>query len=240
MATALIETHDAPTQAPPGAVPPTLWLASRSPRRAQLLEAAGFAFTAFAPPYADPADPNCVVNAPAGALRAQWLAERKAASVSPDDLPAPRGGSGVLVTADTLVVDAQGALIGTPESAEQAVQTLRRLRNATHTIATGVCVGSVGDAATSFLITVEVTLGPLDDALLEAYGVSAGWRGKAGGYNLDERQRAGWPIGVDGDRDAVMGLPVAALVPRLAALGVFPRPTSEADALKRKDSPTDG
>lgn len=239
MATALCETRDGPTGAQPGAAP-TLWLASRSPQRAQLLHAAGFDFTAFDPPYADPADPNRVVDAPAGASRACWLAQRKAASVSQDDLPGPRGARGVLLTADTLVVDAEGALIGTPESAEQAVATLRRLRSATHTIATGVCLQCVGGAATSFLVTAEVTFGPLDDALLEAYGASAGWQGKAGGYNLDEREHAGWPIAVEGDRAAVMGLPMAELVPRLATLGVSPRKTWAADALTRKDSATDG
>jgi len=242
MGSVLLETTAPPSDAPA----PALWLASRSPRRAELLRAAGFVFAAFDPPYDDPSDPNRVAGVPGasgvpgGPELARWLAERKAASVAEADPPGLSDGA-VLLTADTLVVAPGGGLLGTPESADQAVATLRELRHATHTIATGVCLhraggaGGAGRDTSSFLATARVTFGVLDDALLDAYVAGGGWRGKAGGYNLEERQRDGWPVAVDGDPDAVMGLPVAALVPRLAALGVTPRV-----APKRKESATDG
>lgn len=236
MGSVLLETDSAPANA----ATPSLWLASRSPRRAELLRAAGFVFTAFDPPYDDPADPNRVTDAPGGPELARWLAERKAASVAEADLPdlLDLPGGAVLLTADTLVVAPGGGLLGTPESAAEAGATLRRLRHATHTIATGVCLRRVGGGRTSFLATARVTFGALDDALLDAYVAGDGWRGKAGGYNLAERQCDGWPVTVDGDPDAVMGLPVKALAPRLAAFGVFPYapPTTP----QRKDSAADG
>ena len=202
----------------PGFGVPTLWLASRSPRRAELLRAAGFAFQAFDPPYDDPADPNCVTAAPGGAGRARWLAERKAASVSRRDLP--RGA--VVLTADTLVVAPDGGLLGTPETPEQARAVLSRLCGAAHVVATGVCLRRGGEDASSFLVTARVTWGAVDWGRIERYVAGGQWRGKAGGYNLVERQRDGWPVTVEGDRAAVMGLPVAALGPRLAALGIVP------------------
>ena len=225
MGSALRSSDDTLTEA----AAPALWLASRSPRRAALLREAGFGFTAFDPPYDDPADPNRVNAAPTGPERARWLAERKAASVPPGDLPA----GAVLLTADTLVVAPGGALLGTPESEAQARQTLEQLRGATHTIATGVCLRRGNDRPASFLATARVTFGALSDALLEAYVAGGGWRGKAGGYNLSERQRDGWPVTVEGDPAAVMGLPVAALAPRLAALGIY-------SDLQGKDAVADG
>jgi len=230
MGSALLETDDTPVDA----TSPALWLASRSPRRAALLRAAGFNFVVFDPPYDDPADPNRVVGAPAGPERARWLAERKAASVGTADLP----DGAVLLTADTLVMTPGGRLLGTPESATQAAATLRCLREATHTIATGVCLWRAAGGSSSFLTLARVAFGALDDLLIDRYVAGDGWRGKAGGYNLEERQREGWPITVDGDPAAVMGLPVAALVPRLAALGVHPRQTPP--ATERKDAAADG
>jgi len=68
--------------------PKHLLLASRSPRRALLLREAGFGFSQFEPPFADPADPNELFACPNtrrdGPAVAQRLAELKARSV-PDD-----------------------------------------------------------------------------------------------------------------------------------------------------------
>jgi septum formation protein len=59
-----------------------------------------------------------------------------------------------------------------------------------------------------------VTWGDVDDDAIDEYVASGQWRGKAGGYNLEERLEAGWPIECEGDPTTVMGLPMR----RLAAM----------------------
>ena len=201
-----------------------LLLGSRSPRRAELLTRAGFVYSRRwirrtwirRTPTGRP-DGGAATDGPA---LARGLAERKAASVDAADLPA----GSVLLTADTLVVASGGGLLGTPESAGQAAATLRRLRGHTHVIATGVCLRGVpkaggrsgGGANTkSFVATAHVHFGEIDDAEIDRYVAGGGWAGKAGGYNLEERQAAGWPVTVDGEAAAVMGLPLETLTPRL-------------------------
>jgi predicted house-cleaning NTP pyrophosphatase (Maf/HAM1 superfamily) len=58
---------------------------------------------------------------------------------------------------------------------------------------------------------------------LEHYLNTDGWIGKAGGYNLTDRQHAGWPITVEGDPATVMGLPMNRLVGVLAGYGITAR-----------------
>ena len=209
----------------------TLWLASRSPQRAALLRAAGYRFSVLTPGYADPADPNrSGVDTRDGPALARMLAERKAASV-PATADADGWDGGVLLAADTLVIAPDGGLLGTPETADEAAATLRRLRDATHTIATGVCLrggaGGAGGAGgpcadASWVETAAVRFGPLPDAVIAEYVATGAWRGRAGGYNLTERRADGWPVRVDGDDDTVTGMPVRAVRGPLAARGVHP------------------
>ena len=200
-------------------------------------------FERFDPPYDDPADPNELLNAEAGAPHggqiAQELAERKAASVPakalqrgalpgsvPGTLP---GAAAVVLTADTVGITPDGGLVGTPQTAEQARAMLGRLMGATHTIATGVALraGSAESCSwgelRSFHDLARVTLGRVDPKTLEQYLDSGQWAGKAGGYNLAERMAAGWPITVEGDPGTVMGLPMRRLAPLLVEAGVHPQ-----------------
>ena len=64
----------------------------------------------------------------------------------------------------------------------------------------------------------RVAFGVLGESELQEYLESGEWRGKAGGYNLVDRQEAGWPVRCDGDPDTVMGLPMRRLQPVLRRL----------------------
>ncbi|MEM9882358.1 MAG: Maf family protein [Planctomycetota bacterium] len=193
-------------------------MGSRSPRRALLLREAGFVFTQTDPPYVDPAEPDvgATVSAEVVAVR---LAVRKADSVDTDSLVP----GAVLLAADTVGVTAGGRLLGTPETADAARAMLRSLVGRSHRIVTGIALRGGGRPSESWGDAAEVTLGSVSEVGIEAYIAGGGWRGKAGGYNLAERQAAGWPIAVDGDPGTVMGLPMRRLVPRLAAWEVVPR-----------------
>ena len=56
-----------------------------------------------------------------------------------------------------------------------------------------------------------VTWGDIDMSEVDQYIDSEQWRGKAGGYNLQDRIDAGWPITCAGDPATVMGLPMRRL-----------------------------
>lgn len=224
----------------PSSAAPTLLLASRSPRRALLLREAGFEFRQITPPFDDPADPNPPeVSEPdadstagdaggdsggdsggGGPATAQRLAERKARSFSADDMsPFP---AAVLLAADTLGVTAAGRLIGTPETRPEAHAMLAALIGQTHTIVTGVALRHPDGRIQTFADTAEVHLGHVNEDQLSRYLDSDQWVGKAGGYNLIERQHAGWPITVTGDPATVMGLPMRRLGAVLGQWGVLP------------------
>jgi nucleoside triphosphate pyrophosphatase len=201
---------------------PRLILASRSPRRAQLLRDAGFAFEQVDPPFADPPAPHVHGEAEAEALAAR-LAEQKARSALPyielDDQSET-----IVIGADTIVVAPDGSLMGTPTDEADARRMLEVMSDATHQVVTGVALAAhaaEGDRCESFADAAAVHLGPLSGRDIDAYLATGRWRGKAGAYNLFERMDH-WPIEVEGDPTAVVGLPMRMLASALRRLGVNP------------------
>ena len=195
-----------------------LILASKSPRRAALLREAGFLFEQVAPRFDDPPVPKGDGRQTAQDLAGE-LAMKKARSlaglVQPDRL---------VLAADTICVNEAGELIGQPASRTDAQQMIRSFMNTEHDVVTGVAL--ISDAEGQFMCfadTAVVVFGDITDAQLDAYLDTQGWHGKAGGYNLFDRQRDGWPIAVAGDPTTVMGLPMQRLARLLPQLGVTPR-----------------
>ncbi|MEM9418061.1 MAG: Maf family protein [Planctomycetota bacterium] len=206
---------------------PRLLLASRSPRRGQLLRESGFRLEQITPDFQDPADPNqAFEKVPDGPDAALYLAQHKTSQL-PDALIAQFPNSTIL-TSDTVGIAPDGKLIGTPESREQALDMLRSLVGQLHTIATGVCLRLPDGTTESFVDTANVNLGQVSEDELLRYIDTDQWVGKAGGYNLQERQAAGWPITVEGDPGTVMGLPMQRLTPLLTALGIPRHPNPNA------------
>ena len=199
---------------------PRLILASRSPRRAQLLREAGFRFTQAEPPFDDPPQPVGAVGQGVEDLAGQ-LAGQKAMSLRghvPDD--------SVILAADTICVGTDDQLIGQPRDRDDAERMIRYFMQRTHGVVTGAALLTHNmDTPQTLVDCTDVTLGALSDVQLADYLDSGGWRGKAGGYNLFDRQAAGWPLTVQGDGTTVVGLPMLKLVPALFALGVLPEPT---------------
>lgn len=204
--------------------PPALVLASRSPRRAQLLRDAGFEFSQVDPPFEDANQPGDT-SSPAAVL-AGSLAAHKAASVLDAGLAGDRPDA-VVLGADTIVVDQAGVLTGTPTDREQARDMIERLIDCAHQVVTVVALvaqtcQSAGDLRTQTLVdTATVHLGKVGPDELQRYLDTQQWRGKAGGYNLFERQNH-WPLRVEGDPTTVVGLPMRKLVPTLQAWNIEP------------------
>ncbi|MFK7790335.1 MAG: nucleoside triphosphate pyrophosphatase [Phycisphaeraceae bacterium] len=192
---------------------PPLILASQSPRRAELLREARIDFEQRSPPFADPDQPPAHLRGDEAEAYAASLAAQKARS-----LAAVLTGSAVILAADTICVDDHGELVGKPRDRAHAWEMLRSFIETEHRVLTGVSllrVGSDEQAIESFADVAVVRFGSVGEFELDAYLDTDDWQGKAGGYNLFDRQAAGWPIEVEGDPTTVVGLPMRRLVPML-------------------------
>ncbi len=192
-----------------------LALASRSPRRVQLLREHGFEPTII---ELDVDDSDIHVRDSKPEQTAMALAYFKAAAGAAHSIGSQR----LILAADTFVVK-DGAIIGKPRDASHADAMVQSLSGGAHSVITGVALIDLRSSSESaerwlFADVANVVVGDIPDASREAYIASGDWRGKAGAYNLDERLRAGWPITFTGDPGAIMGLPMRRLSPMLHQL----------------------
>ncbi len=193
--------------------PPRLILASRSPRRAALLREAGYAFEQMDPPFDDPPHPEVRAGATPGDLAA-GLAQEKAMSLARWLRDRRESGRFIILAADTICIGADGRLIGQPADRDEARRILQGFEGCDHEVVTGVALCDVsGGRCESFSDAAVVAFGKLSEPQIEEYLASGAWRGKAGGYNLFDRQQAGWPVrcAAGGDPTTVVGLPMGKL-----------------------------
>ena len=191
-------------------------LASRSPRRKQLLEEAGIRVHVL-PPHLDDGELTRQGQTPE-----QWVLELallKALDVLQQVSSEKELETGTVLAADTVCVHGS-EIFGQPADAAEALAMLQALRDNTHYTISGVCLINIADDSQhTFVDKATVHFGHVDDAEIDAYIQSESWRGKAGGYNLVERIDAGWPIRCDGDPTTVMGLPMQRLRSLLNGVG---------------------
>ena len=192
-----------------------LVLASASPRRRELLEQAGVAFSVHAVDVDETLEPDDLRD-PAEAVKK--LAERKAHACVEQLLQAGYVGNMIVLGSDTMV--ALGSeVFGKPDSSEQAEHMLRTLSGRTHQVHTGVSVWMVAAPADedislgfrTFADTSQVTFRSIEDAELEAYLATDEPYDKAGAYAIQGTAGA-FVERVDGAIDTVIGLPVERLL----------------------------
>lgn len=178
---------------------PRIVLASRSPKRIEILRREGANFESLEALVDDAATP------PPGEPGevAMSLALAKARSVAGAH-PAVCEGAFV-VGADTICRHRE-ASVGKAETAEEARAILRAMMDGEHRVVTGFAVLRDGEART-FVDEAVVRLEDPGEAEIAAYLKGDAWRGKAGAYDITERRRAGWIVHCRGDEDTVGGLP---------------------------------
>jgi septum formation protein len=189
---------------------PTILLASRSPRRRELLAAAGVPHVAAAPVFDDSTLVPGLISSPA-----HWVASLAYLKAWSQARSHPE--AALVLGSDTACV-LDGRLIGTPEDAAAAHAMIRAFMDRRHEVVTGVAIIDRRGGAPRrhlFADAATVDMGRLPDDLLAAYVAGNGWQGKAGGYNLMERVQAGWPLAWQGDPTTIMGLPMRRLIGRL-------------------------
>ena len=186
-------------------------LASTSPRRRALLAEAGFAFAVDAP---DVDESPRAGEAPDALARRLALAKARAV--------AERADAGACVLgADTIVV-IDGEILGKPRDEAEAVAMLLRIAGRTHRVLTGfaLVVRALGRDDTA-VEESQVRMHPVDRATAERYAASGEPLDKAGAYAA-QGEGGRFVAEIIGSRANVIGLPLEAVVPKLAALGVTP------------------
>lgn len=182
-------------------------LASKSPRRSELLARMGVEFTVKTSkidekmdPFANPADEAARVSlAKAQAVRG---------TCHPDD---------IIIGADTIVV-CDGLTMGKPRSESEAFSMLRRLSGRDHQVLTGLTVLG-GDRTENLTVATTLRFRALSDAEIRNYIATGEPMDKAGAYGI-QGLAAMFVVGLDGDYYNVMGLPVCTLAILLRRFGV--------------------
>ena len=117
---------------------------------------------------------------------------------------------------DTIVVLEDGAILGKPADAVAAAASLTSLSGASHTVTSGLAIHVAGTTRAAAAHT-QVTFRTLTAEQIARYVATGEWRGRAGGYAIQERGAA-LVQGIHGDYLNVVGLPVATLLDLLPDL----------------------
>jgi septum formation protein len=174
-----------------------LILASASPRRAELLTAAGFEFDV------KPAD---VDETPVPGEDPMQYALRVARDKASRIQAGWRESGSVVLSADTVVV-ADSEILGKPEDSEDARRMIRLLSGRAHDVHTAVVVRR-GPTERTEVVTTRVWFQRLDESEITWYVESREPEGKAGAYAIQGRA-ARFIERIDGSWSNVVGLPVA-------------------------------
>ncbi|MGE3176285.1 MAG: nucleoside triphosphate pyrophosphatase [Vicinamibacterales bacterium] len=175
-----------------------LLLASASPRRAELLTAAGFAFRARATDVDERVRPGELPLA-----YVQRLASEKSAAAHDPNAP-----DRVTLGADTAVV-VDGVILGKPIDDRDAEAMLRRLSGRTHDVLTGISL-RCGVREVVRVERTAVEFAALSNQDVSWYVQSGEGRDKAGGYAIQGLASRFIPR-ISGSYSNVVGLPIAAV-----------------------------
>lgn len=185
-----------------------LYLASKSPRRRELLARLGVAFEVLdvdVPEVRGEREPVFdYVRRVAGDKAAAGLATV---------------GDGLVIGSDTEVALGD-RVFGKPRDANDAHAMLAELSGRTHRVITAVTL--VGGGAPAHALSVsEVTFATLDDRRIARYVDSGEYEGKAGAYAIQGAAEA-FIRRLDGSYSGVMGLPLYETAQLLASAGLGP------------------
>lgn len=187
-----------------------IYLASQSPRRAELLRQIGVQHEVYVTDIDErgdageaPADYVCRVAASKARVAAQAISNRHQ--------------SWVVVAADTSIA-LDGEIIGKPRHASDCCRILRRLSAREHLVLTAVAVATPGGQEHR-LSQSRVTFRALLENELEAYCASAEPLDKAGAYAIQGRA-AVFIERLEGSYSGVMGLPLFETAELLRRAGI--------------------
>lgn len=181
----------------------TIILASRSPRRAEILKSAGIPFEVVS---AD-ADETPVKSVTPAELT-MGLASRKLRAVF------ERIGDERLILAADTVVCRNGEIFGKPKDEDDAVRMLSLLSDGWHEVYTGIAMQKNGKLVIDYDVT-HVRMRKMEPSEIKAYVKTKEPMDKAGAYAVQERGSV-FVSRLDGSFHNVVGLPVSLVCSHLS------------------------
>jgi len=175
-------------------------LASKSPRRQELLRGMGVDFEILTKETPE----NYPADLPLDEVP-KYLSLQKSQAFSDKELP----GDYLLITSDTVVI-CEGEILGKPKDREDAMRMLQLLSDKTHHVVTGVTVRSA-EKTMSFAVRSNVTFAQLDEEEIDYYIEHCKPFDKAGAYGIQEWIGYVGISGLEGSFYNVMGLPTRKL-----------------------------
>jgi septum formation protein len=177
----------------------TIYLASRSPRRAELLQQMGLNFTVLPSdvdetPLMNELSHHYVVRLAAEKAQACFA---KLRSDGADIYP--------VLAADT-TVSVDGRILGKPQDDEDAFQMLSAMSGRWHEVHTGIAVATLEGVKTA-ISTTRVEMAKFSDAKILAYVATGEPRDKAGAYGI-QGLASTMIKRIEGSYSGVMGLPI--------------------------------
>jgi septum formation protein len=186
-------------------------LASRSPRRKQLLEWAEIDFDILT----KETDESFPADLPVHDVPV-FIARNKALAVQQSDIYKRYESGNIIVAADTVVV-LDNTIIGKPADEDEAIRILTRLSGQTHHVITGVVMMTDGKEI-AFSDITEVSFHDLSLEQINYYVENYKPLDKAGAYAIQEWIGVTGIKSIKGDFYNVMGLPVSRVVKELKNL----------------------
>ena len=170
-------------------------LASKSPRRQEILTDLGYDFkviTAETDESSDISEPSALVTE---------LAKRKAYAVA--DLCCDN--NSVIIACDT-VVATENEILGKPKNKQDARRMLSELSGNIHSVYSGLCLIK-GDKILTDYCKTDVYFDKLTEKDIDWYILQNEWSDKAGGYGIQGKASV-FIRKINGDYFNVVGLPV--------------------------------
>jgi septum formation protein len=176
---------------------PHIYLASRSPRRRQILEMVGIKFTLL---DVEVDEDNHFADNPREYVMS--LSEKKARAAS------EKITEGIIATADTIVY-LDGQILNKPKDADDAARMLNLLSGRTHQVFTGFTLLQVpSNKIVRECEVTDVSFRKLDADEIEEYIQSGAPFDKAGAYGIQDDLSALFVERINGDFYNVVGLPL--------------------------------
>ena len=181
-----------------------VFLASKSPRRRELLQMLRIPFNVISIGGIDESFPDTVplLEVP------QYISSKKADAYQDRLLE-----NEMIITADTMVI-CENEIMGKPKDGKEAIAMLLKLSGKKHQVATGVTILTLKHR-TSFTTVTDVSFAEITKEEAEFYVDNYQPLDKAGAYGIQEWIGAVAVSGINGSYYNVMGLPVHRLYQEL-------------------------
>lgn len=184
-----------------------IYLASKSPRRRELLRQIGIDFELLLLRSDGPRGADVTEEVHPGEAPIDYVARvaKEKAAFAADIIAKRRMPARPVLSADTTVT-IDGAILGKPANYTEAVAMLEQLSGRTHQVLTTVAV-QYGTFSGHVTQVSDVRFGALTPAAIQAYCMSQEPYDKAGGYGI-QGTAALFVEHIEGSHSGIMGLPL--------------------------------